>query len=87
MKIYMRCFIAWIFIHVLKARWIVDETGDLGIRIAGVCMYYYKWQEPLFYKYENMPHRVIHDKEFGTSINTKKKNIDNVNQIVYNTLT
>jgi hypothetical protein len=38
----------WIMEFVLqlgRARWIIDNEGDPGFRIFGICVTYYKWDD------------------------------------------
>lgn len=72
----IRVFIQWIFINVLRARWIVG-TGEecnreLGLRIMGVCMFYYKYPTPLICVYNPPEYRIAEFREFGETIKSKK---------------
>ena len=39
----------WMFIinFTGRPRWVVNEDGEMGIRIFGVNLWYYKWETPL----------------------------------------
>ena len=46
--------IQFVFVDALKARWVVSMPsedghagGEMGLRIAGVNLWYYKWPEPM----------------------------------------
>ena len=70
----------WFVLNVLRPRWIVNGIGEMGLRILGVNLYYYKWPEPLVY--ERYPNgstgdsdaarrwRVAHKREFGETVQT-----------------
>lgn len=68
---------------ILNPRWIVSSNGELGIRVAGINMWYYKWPTPMIFnnkeissEYKNW--RYAEKREFGESIiselNPLKKN-------------
>jgi hypothetical protein len=39
----------WFVEKIVRPIWIVNEYGEMGIRIFGVNCYYYKWETPLIY--------------------------------------
>lgn len=54
---------------ILQARWIINNNGELGIRILGLNLWYYKWNTPIIsYKDEYKSWRVIRKREFGEVI-------------------
>jgi len=62
----------WLFINVLRARWIVSEEenaeGELGLRILGVNLFYYKWPDPMLAGYK---WRFAEKREFGEVIRSR----------------
>lgn len=52
--------------HILRAKWIVtaeDEgPGELGIRVLGINLWYYKWTDPML---ANYAWRRARKREFG----------------------
>ena len=54
---------------ILRPRWIVNDVGDLGLRVGGLNFWYYKWPDPTVGGYENW--RVMNKREFGESIVSK----------------
>jgi len=56
----------WFVKNIIRPRWIMHPgTGELGIRIFGVNVYYYKRKEPIFLVGS---WRYVQEKEFGNSI-------------------
>lgn len=57
----------WVVIKLLRTRWIVsigeEDTGELGIRIAGINLWYYKWPDPMVDT--QRPFRNADKREFG----------------------
>ena len=56
----------YVFINLLRARWIVGEENELGLRIMGVNLIYYKWPEPMMS--ESKEWRFAEKREFGETI-------------------
>ena len=63
----------WIIENVVKPIFIVNEIGELGIRVFGVNCYYYKRAEPLIYGLGNMQPRwrPVFKREFGECVISK----------------
>jgi hypothetical protein len=58
---------------IMKARWIVNSSGEMGIRIFGINMWYYKWPEPLVGNSDDNTYwRVADKREFGETIKSEK---------------
>lgn len=56
----------WFISKILRPRWIKSaRSEELGIRILGVNIYYYKRKEPVIYA---GPFRYVDEKEFGITI-------------------
>ena len=63
----------WIFCVVFRARWIVslgEDSGELGLRIMGVNLWYYKWEDPMIAY--NRPWRFATKREFGEVVRSAK---------------
>ena len=67
--------ISYIFINIFKARWVSillndspDNKRDLGLRIMGVNLMYYKWPDPIVCDPKESTWRVMNKREFGKSI-------------------
>lgn len=61
----------WFVEKVLKPRWIKSpNTEELGLRILGVNIYYYKRSEPIV---EVGSFRYVREKEFGHTIHPIRK--------------
>lgn len=64
----------FIFVRVLRARWIVGTTanenqGEMGLRIMGVNLWYYKWSEPMIVPNSNeYGWKVARKREFGETV-------------------
>jgi len=63
----------WIVEKIVKPIFIVNEYGELGVRVFGVNCYYYKRETPLFYgTHDNEPRwRHIFKREFGECVISK----------------
>lgn len=57
----MKRIIFWL----LHPRWIVNDAGELGIRVLGVNLWYYKWPEPMLADYG---WRYAEKREFGECV-------------------
>lgn len=62
----------WFFCSVLRARWIIGSDNDLGLRIMGVNLYYYKSSKPIV-SFDEVEYREVYNKEFGHSITPPAK--------------
>ena len=67
----------WFVDKILRPKWIVNEYGEMGIRILGVNCYYYKWDTPLIYEIHPgdnpLPKwRIAYKREFGEAIISKR---------------
>lgn len=62
--------IAWFVENVLRPVWIVNEFGEMGIRVLGVNLYYYKWDTPL-YTQQDVKWRVAYKREFGECVHSR----------------
>lgn len=69
----------WIVENILKARWIVNGNGEMGIRVLGINMWYYKLPEPLIAQNEigDPPSeydtwRIADKREFGEVVRGRK---------------
>lgn len=62
-------FIAWL----LRARWIVNSGGEMGIRVLGVNLFYYKYDTPIIYgaQGECSGWRPVFKREFGECVISK----------------
>ena len=60
--------LSFLFLRVLKTRWIVDSEGCLGLRVAGVNLVY-KWPDPVIIT--NAPWRFAEKREFGESVHSR----------------
>lgn len=68
-------FKKWFFTNVLRARWVVNNDGELGLRIMGQNLWYYKWPEPMvettgtddegYWQFANK-------REFGETVKSRK---------------
>ncbi len=56
----------WLIEKLLRPRWVVNEHGDLGLRVGGINFWYYKWPDPIIGGYKTW--RVMDKREFGESI-------------------
>lgn len=63
--------------RILRPRWIVNEYGEMGIRILGVNCYYYKYDTPMIYETDPFTHppkwRVAYKREFGETVISQRK--------------
>lgn len=51
--------------HIFRARWIVNGDGDMGIRVLGINMWYFKWSDPVVSKEWSEKWREAKKREFG----------------------
>lgn len=60
---------------MLKPRWIINRTGELGIRVCGINMWYYKHDIPMIAECSDDfgEWRVIEKREFGEVILSEEK--------------
>ena len=60
--------------RIMKARWIVNTDGELGIRICGINMWYYKWPEPMVAETgcDGGSWRYADKREFGEVIHSQR---------------
>jgi len=60
----------WFVEKVLRPRWIVNGGGELGLRILGVNVCYYKYDTPIYYDAngECGPWRYALKREFGECV-------------------
>lgn len=65
--------------HIIRPRWVVNSDNEMGIRIFGVCCYYYKHSEPLIYS-GNDPESPSWDfarkREFGEVVKSERPSLD-----------
>ena len=56
-------------IQIMRPRWIVGtgtaNAGELGIRVLGINLWYYKWPEPMPVDSKRYPYRIARKREFG----------------------
>lgn len=58
---------------IMKARWIVNSSGEMGIRVFGINLWYYKWPEPLVGQSDDSPYwRVAEKREFDETVKSIK---------------
>lgn len=76
MKCLTKKIVKWFVALVLLPRWIVNEYGELGLRIGGINLWYYKWPDPIIGGYKAW--RVIEKREFGETIKSSKTALDPV---------
>lgn len=56
---------------LFKPKWIINSSGELGFRIAGINFYYYKWSTPIIGQSDDCKYwREIKKREFGEVIKT-----------------
>lgn len=60
----------YIFINLLRSRWIAGEENELGLRIVGVNLIYYKWPEPIVSDSDKW--RFAGKREFGEIVRSVK---------------
>jgi hypothetical protein len=52
--------------RIMHARWITNSSGEFGIRVFGINLWYYKYPDPLIGRSDDSDFwRVIHKREFG----------------------
>ena len=61
--------------RVLRARWIKDDEGCMGIRILGINMIYYKWPEPMIH---TGSWSFAGKREFGETVKSQQYSTDPV---------
>jgi hypothetical protein len=71
-----------LIIKLFKIRWIIFDSNELGIRIAGINFVYYKWDNPL--QYNNHYWRTINKREFGESIRYQDLKCNDYNPRLFN---
>lgn len=63
--------------RVMKARWIVSLYGELGIRVFGINLWYYKWPDPCLFDSNDSEYkhgwRYAEKREFGEVIKSERK--------------
>lgn len=69
----------WFINKIMRPFWIVNAADELGIRVFGINLWYYKWSDPLIAKKEkNDPDseydkwRIADKREFGEVILSAK---------------
>lgn len=59
-------------VKLIDPKWIVgignDNKGELGIRVAGMNFWYYKWPEPMLVSSKEYPYKIADKREFGETI-------------------
>lgn len=63
----------FVFNEILGTRWIVSQSGELGIRVCGVKFWYYKWPDPMVHVFStsDYKYRVANKREFGEVVKSK----------------
>lgn len=80
----MRRLIAW----MLRPKWIVNDDGEMGVRVWGVNFYYYKYDTPLIYNPHQhddgrpMTWRYAWKREFGECVISRYRHKGQDNMIV-----
>lgn len=55
---------------VLRPRWVVcTDNGEMGLRVLGVNLWYYKWPEPMVAP--SYPWKVAGKREFGETVKSQ----------------
>ena len=66
--------IDFIFIHIFRTRWVVNSSGEFGVRVCGVNMWYYKDSTPIVgISDDNDYYREVNNREFKEVITSSVK--------------
>lgn len=59
---------------VMKVRWIVNSSGEMGVRVFGINLWYYKWPEPMIAETgcDGGTWRYAEKREFGETVKSVK---------------